>query len=304
MKGDENKMKFLPYLLIIFSAFSHSNKIWAQDFRGSIKHDSSFISAQVTGLQTWENIAAFWSLSPAQLRSSNPGLADDSLIGNREILIPLSGILRNTNCDSCRAVYHMVGPSQGLYRIGKWYGNQSAANIKKINNLRSDALTPGQQLLVGYIAMSPSAKVVTVLASNTTPEPVKDTVTLPVKDVEVLPMVSVAPSHELKYDGKGYFEAEWKPNGVINIKTGKAAMFKTESGWQDGKFYLLTSQLMTGAIVKITNFLTGKTIFAKVVGPLPVIKQNEGLQMRISAAAAAALGFWNETDKFELKVEY
>jgi len=35
-----------------------------------------------------------------------------------------------------------------------------------------------------------------------------------------------------------------------------------------------------------------------------VIKQNDGVQMRISAAAAATLGFWNETDQFELKLEY
>jgi hypothetical protein len=201
-------------------------------------------------------------------------------------------------------VYHIVGQSQGLYRIGKWYGNQTASKIKQLNNLRSDALTPGQQLLVGYIAMNPSAKVVAILASNVTPAPPKDTVELPVKVVEVLPMVSVAPSHELVYEGKGFFETEWKINGVISSKTGKAAMFKTESGWQDGKFYLLSSQLMTGAIVKITNDLSGKSIFAKVVGPLPVIKQNEGLQMRISSAAAATLGFWNETDQFELKLEY
>lgn len=262
------------------------------------------MSVQIQGLQTWDNIAALWSVSSAQLRAANPELAGDTLLGNREILIPLSGILRDNNCDSCRAVFHIVGQSQGLYRIGKWYGNQSAAKIKQLNNLRSDGLTPGQQLLVGYVAINPSAKVVATLASNTIPEPQKDTVDLPVKVVDVLPMVSVAPSHELEYDGKGFFETEWKPNGQISSKTGKAAMFKTESGWQDGKFYLLSSQLMTGAIVKITNFITGKSIFAKVVGPLPVIKQNDGLQMRISSAAAATLGFWNETDQFELKLEY
>jgi hypothetical protein len=255
-------------------------------------------------MQTWENIAALWNVAPAQLREANPELAKDTLLGNREVRIPLSGILRTTNCDSCCKVYHIVGKSQGLFRIGKWYGNQTSAKIKELNNLRSDALSPGQQLLVGFIAVNPSAKVATLLASNATHETTIDTSTLPQKDVEMVPMVSVAPSNELKYEGMGFFEEEWMPDSIINSKTGKAAMFKTESGWQDGKFYLLSSQLMTGSIVRITNALSGKTIFAKVVGPLPVIKQNNGLQMRISNAAAATLGYWNETDQFELKVEY
>lgn len=297
-------MKCLPYLLLIFCAFFQSKILMAQSYSGHIMQDNALITVKIQETQSIEKIAYDWGVTPSYLRSFNPDISTAIVVYNRTINIPLSGIIRTENCDSCQTVYHEVGKSQGLYRIGKWYGNQTAAKIKQLNNLRSDVLTTGQQLLVGYVSVNTSAKVVTIVASNTTAEPATDTVTLQVKDVEVLPMVSVAPERELKYDGKGFFEVEWKPNGVINIKTGKAAMFKTESGWQDGKFYLLSSQLMTGAIVKITNDLSRKSIFAKVVGPLPVIKQNNGLQMRISNAAAATLGYWNETDLFELKVEY
>lgn len=40
-------------------------------------------------------------------------------------------LLQTDSCDSCQPVYHIVGKSEGLFRIGKWYGNIPVATIKK-----------------------------------------------------------------------------------------------------------------------------------------------------------------------------
>ena len=58
-----------------------------------------------------------------------------------------------------------------------------------------------------------------------------------------------------------------------------------------------------GTIVKITNPSNNKTIYAKVLYGMEGIRQNQGLDIRISNAAADALGI-SDTDKFIVKVSF
>ena len=69
-----------------------------------------------------------------------------------------------------------------------------------------------------------------------------------------------------------------------------AGVFKSTSGWTDNKYYCLQSNTTPGTIIKITNPANGKFVFAKVLDNVPDIKQNEGLLIVISNAAADALG--------------
>jgi len=65
-------------------------------------------------------------------------------------------------------------------------------------------------------------------------------------------------------------------------------IFKSSSGWNDKKYYILVNDINQGTIVRITA--NHKSICAKVVGPLPNIKEDTGLFARINTAAADALG--------------
>ena len=81
-----------------------------------------------------------------------------------------------------------------------------------------------------------------------------------------------------------------KKNAEIIDVMGSAGVFKSTSGWADNKYYCLQSGALPGTIVKITNTGNGKFVFAKVLDNIPDIKQNEGLLIVISNAAADALG--------------
>jgi len=70
---------------------------------------------------------------------------------------------------------------------------------------------------------------------------------------------------------------------------GNAGVFKSTSGWTDSKYYCLHNNAAPGTIIKITNPANGKFVFAKVLDNIPDIKQNEGLVIVISNAAADAL---------------
>lgn len=67
-------------------------------------------------------------------------------------------------------------------------------------------------------------------------------------------------------------------------------IFKSSSGWQDGKYYILMNDVVPGTIVKLTVNETGKSIYAKVLGAVPPGKESEGMTLRVSNAASAALG--------------
>jgi len=108
---------------------------------------------------------------------------------------------------------------------------------------------------------------------------------------------AVAPS--IHFNG-GAFLSEYTDGG--KFVSGTAGTFKSTSGWQDGKYYALMNNVPVGTIIKVTLPPVGKTIYAKVLGQLPDMKESTGLVIRISNAAANELG--QGEGKFAAEVRY
>lgn len=83
---------------------------------------------------------------------------------------------------------------------------------------------------------------------------------------------------------------------------GAAGTFKSSSGWQDGKYYALMNNVPVGTIVRVTVSSSGKSVYAKVLGQLPDMKESAGLTIRISNAAAGELG--EGEGRFNVSVRY
>ena len=98
----------------------------------------------------------------------------------------------------------------------------------------------------------------------------------------------------------GYFRSQFAETGKTT--TGNAGIFRSTSGWKDGKYYALMNNVPTGTIVKITFSSTQKSVYAKVLGQLPEMKESIGLAVRLSDAAASELGA--ENGKFYVDVKY
>src|SRR6185295_6050154 len=101
--------------------------------------------------------------------------------------------------------------------------------------------------------------------------------------------------------GDGYFKASFvqqvKTYPLSKEETVTSGIFKTTSGWSDAKFYALIDGVEPGTIIKVINPENNKEVYAKVLGQMSGIRQNQGLNLRISNAAASALEI-PETDKF------
>ncbi len=283
-----------------------SGNISGQGYIGVVKNEQGGIMVSSNGFSSLISLADAWNVSQEIITNANPGIDPGSFSGTMDIMIPLNNLLKAEPCEGCSPVYHRVQQGEGLFRIGRWYGNIPVSALKERNTLRSDALKPGQQLLIGYVKV-PSATFVDhdkKAPENIQANPSGNDLKEEKPKVEDTPILT-KPSESLIYSGNGIFETEYlnsNPSGAK--KAGKAATFKSESGWKDGRFYILCNQLKTGVVVRLMHADSGKVIYAKVVGPLPNIKQNEGLDWRINTAAAAALGMVNENEAFPLEIQY
>ena len=109
-----------------------------------------------------------------------------------------------------------------------------------------------------------------------------------------------------RYAGEGTFETDYlsqTDNGRKARSTGGlAGVFKSTSGWDNGKFYALMNNVERGTIVRVTNLSNNKVVFAKVLGNICDIKDNAGMVVVLSDAAVAQLGA--NTDRFTSELSY
>ncbi len=244
------------------------------------------------------------------LSSSN--FIQNGKAGTDEMLVPL---------------FHVVKEKEGLFRISQLYNKIPAEQLKIWNKLPSNDLANGIKLIVGYLKvkkdLSPLAKAgqasidnsVAQAENTVTKQEIKPAIKDEKKEVSI--PVTTTPTDtkpaENKIEEQSAKKSETKPvvtsgtstdntggafknlfneqnrSGNNTSRSGQAAIFKSTSGWKDAKYYALMSNVTAGTIVKITSTDNSRSVYAKVLGELPPGKENEGLTIRISNAAASEL---------------
>jgi len=212
-------------------------------------------------------------------------------------------------------VTHIVAKGETLYSISKKY-NITVDQIKAWNNITDNSVNLGTLLIISEhgknkfastAATTQKATTETVAAPQTQKEPVIEskpdnttTATTPVDNVTanmqpvmntVSNMSSAPVTNDITtYSGEGAFADQFKEKKSKNLKnvTGISKTFKTASGWADGKYYILANDIEPGTIVKVTAG-NGTSVYAKVLWNMGDLKDNAGINFRVSNATAAAL---------------
>ena len=321
--------KFLFYFFCLLSVTSFSQEKLV--IEGT---NPNFYFAHVTAAkETLFSLSRSYNQTPASIATLN-GLANDAQLHvGQQIKIPVSK--NNFTQDGQKAsdetlipLYHIVQPKQTLFGISRMYNNVSIDFIREWNNITKDVIKLNQYLIIGHLKIknngvssnSAVASVSTVPEKQydipvakkieTTNPPVKDepkvvedkksttVVSQPVVNVSQKEETEKVPVKSIHVGDKGFF-ASLYANGKNEV-SGDAAIFKTTSGWTDGKFYVLMNNADAGTVVKVSA--NNKVIYAKVLGPLPDVKEDNGLMIRISTAGVAALGIADT--KFFVSVNY
>jgi glucan-binding YG repeat protein len=254
------------------------------------------------------------------------------------IQIPLTDTNFTQQGNKGTPVYYKVGEKEGLMKVSGLHKNVTLETLRNWNGLADNTVSPGTKLVVGFLQSKEMPAVTLSGVKEPKKEIVKETVE-PKKEVtEKDPVVAekkpevkeeTKPREEVKEIPKNpepvfakqeekttpttttadngffkyYFDQQVKKNPVSKDATVTSGVFKTTSGWLDAKYYLLMDGVQPGTIIKLINPTNSKIIFAKVLGEMSGIRQNEGLNIRISSAAASALQV-TEQDKFIVKVNY
>lgn len=294
---------------------------------------SLYVVHTVAAKENWYSIGRTYNQSPKEIAPFNNTTMDKALAIGQKIKIPLT--TANFSQDGNKAadevfvpLYHTVQEKEWMYRISTNFNKVSPEAIQKWNGVTNDQLKAGMQLIVGYLKVkqtqSPLASMglKKIPATPTTPVVVKEpkveepkketTVTPPQAKEEVTktetevkeepksePVTSLPNNPPASHKG-GSFKKLFVESG--NSATGNAGVFKSTSGWNDGKYYALMNNVPVGTIVKVSFSSTNKSIYAKVLGQLPEMKESQGLTIRISDAAASELGV--ELTKFYVDVKY
>jgi hypothetical protein len=110
--------------------------------------------------------------------------------------------------------------------------------------------------------------------------------------------VSDAPGTEGAF--AGIYKEQSKGSNQV---TGVGGIFKSTSGWKDGKYYVLMNKVTPGTVVKITAVSNSRSVYAKVLGEIPPGKENEGLLIRLSNAASSQLQM-ADNSRFDVQLQY
>ena len=192
---------------------------------------------------------------------------------------------------------HVVTGNETLWSISKKY-NVTVEQLQEWNHLKDDKIHDGEKLIVvGNVVKNTTEKTqAATQPEQKTPVPVEQKTVvdnvIPVEQKPVNTAVSGEPASE------SFFASSFKNTG--NKLNGIAATFKTASGWMDKKYYVLINNIAAGSIVAVKA--NNKIVYAKVLGELPDIKEDDGVLLRISNAAASILGIADS--KFDVEVGY
>lgn len=275
-----------------------------------------YITHTVQAKENFYSVGRLYNIAPKDMAAYNGLDMSNGLNVGQQIRIPLTTANFTQSVAGTFPVFYKVGEKEGLYRVSLKNNNVLMASLRKWNHLSSDAITTGQKLIVGYITAPEAGAVV---SQPITPKQEKEEVKAQPKPVEQ-PVVIKEPEREkpvktapvaqqaaVKDGNGGYFKSAYdhqsKSMNANKEETATASIFKTASGWQDTKYYALMDGVDPGTIVRVINPANNKAIYAKVLGGMSGIRQNSGLGIRISNAAANVLEI-PDTEKFVIKVNY
>jgi len=297
-----------------------------------------YVQHKVAAKENFYSIGRLYNAPPKEIAAFNGLDMNKGLNLGQVIHIPLSATNFSQTVNKGTPVFYRVGEKEGLMKVSNANNKVLLENLRRWNNLNSDNLSAGNKLIVGFIITGqlpvdtkqvpdkikkekepvvektlPVEEKKEIMVEKKEPvvekkEPiVEQKQSEPAKDKMASPktILSTIVIDDPKADGyfKSFFEQQTKVLPVSKNQTVTSGIFKTASGWQDYKYYLLMDKVQPGTIIKIVNPANNKAVYAKVLGEMNGIRQNEGYDIRLSNAAASALEI-NETDKFIVKLNY
>lgn len=292
-----------------------------------------FVEHKVVPKESFFSVGRLYGIHPRSIANYNKLDLGKGLAIGQVVRIPLTDSNFTQKGNKGTPVYYKVGENEGLMKVSSLHNNVTLETLRNWNKLPDNSVKQGDKLIVGFLAGKGVTTTITTAATNAAkqqdppktepkkeevkPQPVVETkpevkeeqkktdppvVTQPVETKQEEKKEEKPAAVETGYF-KHFFDQQVKQTPIRKDETVTSGIFKTTSGWLDAKYYLLMDGVQPGTIIRVVNPSNNKTIYAKVLGEMSGIRQNEGLNIRLSSAGASALQV-TEQDKFIVKVVY
>ncbi|HRO42401.1 MAG TPA: LysM peptidoglycan-binding domain-containing protein [Flavipsychrobacter sp.] len=263
------------------------------------------INYKVKTKETVFDVARRFYVPPAMLADANGISFQQPLLPNAIIKIPLGAynfLNAKPQTADAKPLYLKVA-NDGLYKIAKT-SNVNQKTIQEWNGLMTNDVRRGQILLVGWVRFDPTntnvatPPVKTIVKDNTRIRVEEDdpsnrrrryteTIYIPLPDTTANPPDTLT-------EGEKQFFAQTQDGTVTVDEKGTAAFFKRAGKSPNNIFFAFHNVAKRGTIIKIHNPGADKTIYARVIGKLPVNGTFHNALIGISSDARAELGTISE----------
>lgn len=231
--------------------------------------------------QTLFSLSRFYGLSVEELYLYNPGLKESSVSVGQEIRVPIPNraIIRYTytdiNFDPSQhiPVYYTVRKGDTMYRICKEYFKMPFEEVLERNQLDDFTLKTGQLLRIGWMNI------------NGIPEEFRQ--------VTGGPLVQRNNALKKIYQAEAMNKQEAEHQGVA---------FWQKNSKEDSDFYGLHRYARINSIIGVTNPMTNRTVYVKVIGRTPNTAYGNDVVVVLSPLSAKLLGA--QDPRFFVKVKY
>jgi LysM repeat protein len=196
-----------------------------------------------------------------------------------------------TSTDNAAAVTeYKVSAGETLYAISRRF-NIKVEDIISQNNLRSNNLTPGQILKIRSAAP-------TVVPLTPPPAVVQQNSVIPAakRDSALIAQTDSTVTADRRLPANRYGITERNERGVATY------MDDTGMGLDPNKKLVLHRTAPIGTVLKITNPMTNRTTFAKVVGSFTENAATKDVVIVLTKSAADALGALDK--RFQVTISY
>ena len=281
---------FIIIFLLFFiplPSFAKNGKTTGDSTKYLTAKDTLFISLdERTGEKIFEHyiapkqnlyrLARFYGMNEEELFPYNPSLKSNVVGIGQMVRVPIPNVaIRRFKGDNFKRwkyapIVIVVKKGDNLFNIAKRMFRMPVDSVMKWNNLPDQTVSIGQRLHVGWMSLDGIPDTVRGLRKNT-------------EDARSLILAS-----DYKKQKKGVLQsgaAFWQLKG--NPKT---------------DLYCLHRTAKSGTVIAVQNTMNNKTVYAKVIGPMPENVYGHETIIVVAPSVAKLLGAKDE--KFFVRIKY
>ncbi|WP_395625517.1 LysM peptidoglycan-binding domain-containing protein [Daejeonella sp.] len=248
------------FSLLVFTASAAVDSIGVENLNGKKN-----IIHKIEAKETYFSLGRKYNVSPQLIIqfNTNKSLQIGAIVKiptERNFTETIASISTNNpdpnTSSELASIDYKVSPREYLYSIARKF-NTTVEQLKILNNLTSNSLSIGQIIKVPLITSNTEQTIQPASIPEATTEPLINTIAVLTDSVENA-------SERLKLPVARYGLREVNERGI--------AVSLTDENLNETKMLALHQTAPIGTVVKITNPMTGKSTFAKIVGKF---SQNE-----------------------------